>query len=469
MDSSQSDTSGGERRLSTAASVRSTNYTTPSTGATEESYPLEDLFVADGFRPSHNAPGSQSSTSRPGSSHAPPQPLLLSPLARLPLPTRPEPSSSSHTGNGETLLPTNAAAAPDVTNKGNPSPSIPRPSSTSKPHRPHESFTLRNDGSSTTVTNSLNTSQPALLPNETPLFSNDSPSHGSSSSSQQFGFLADNSRPGPSHSGNPMTEGEYNGPRGPTHPYALYPQNTAMNEELASQHIPIGFPGHAITYQRQVGPDGEEIGDLVGPLGHMEELPPYTRYPAGPYVSAGGQGVSVSSNAGTAGGDGSGSPSAPASVSAAPNTSADASSIDASMVVSTSASGSGSVAGSGSPRNSAPPPADWQADASLATRNPEYSPNDPRLAPVHGSNQSIQTGESITTTSLSINVAAKDFAEKIDVGGKWHRRARKKLWGVVPCWAICLMLVGLIIVGIVLGAVVGTMMSNGGGKGSSGP
>lgn len=465
MDSTQSDTSGGERRLSTAASVRSAaNHTTNVDNTDDRAYDLEDIYIADGFRPSNPVPETSTSTSRPGSSHEPPPPLLLPPLARLPPPSQPETSTAQPNINENTLP---SIATPDVTNKGNPGPSIPRPSSTSKPHRPHESFALRNDGSSTNITNSLNTSQPALASNESPLSHTDSPFHGSSSSSQQFGFLTDSSRTGPSHSGNPLSEGGYSGPRGPTHPYALYPQNTVTNEELSNQHIPIGFPGHGVTYHRQVGPDGEELGDLVGPLGHMEELPPYTRYPPGPFVRPDGMGASASSNPGTAGGERSATPESP-SVSAAATAPTEPS-VDPSMAVSSSISASASMAGSGSPRNSEPPSAPWQAEdgsIALATRNPDYSTTQGAVSAVgavQGSNQSIQTGESVATSN-SFNVSAKDFAEKIDTDGKWQRRARKKLWGVIPYWAICLMMTCLLIVGIVLGAVVGTMMSNGGGK-----
>lgn len=41
---------------------------------------------------------------------------------------------------------------------------------------------------------------------------------------------------------------------------------------------------------------------------------------------------------------------------------------------------------------------------------------------------------------------------------KWQRRARRKLWGVIPYWSICLVFVGLIL-GSVLGAVVGTVLT----------
>jgi hypothetical protein len=68
----------------------------------------------------------------------------------------------------------------------------------------------------------------------------------------------------------------------PTHPYASYAQNVPEDED--EEHIspapiiPVGFPGLNTGYHRQIGPDGEEQ-DIIGPDGHTEQLPPYTRYP----------------------------------------------------------------------------------------------------------------------------------------------------------------------------------------------
>ncbi|KAF1982233.1 hypothetical protein K402DRAFT_407744 [Aulographum hederae CBS 113979] len=71
----------------------------------------------------------------------------------------------------------------------------------------------------------------------------------------------------------------------PTHPYAMYQQNVVDDDEAeavrpTAQPIPVGFPGHTTDYHRQIGPDGEEQ-DIVGPDGHTEQLPPYSRYPEG--------------------------------------------------------------------------------------------------------------------------------------------------------------------------------------------
>ena len=76
-------------------------------------------------------------------------------------------------------------------------------------------------------------------------------------------------------------------PRRPAHPYGMYPQTTAdpdadRNPLAASADIAtVGFPGLRQTYARRLGPDGEDADDIIGPDGHTEQLPPYTRYPDG--------------------------------------------------------------------------------------------------------------------------------------------------------------------------------------------
>lgn len=71
----------------------------------------------------------------------------------------------------------------------------------------------------------------------------------------------------------------------PQHPYALYTQNAIVDDAddetpppSRQQAIPVGFPGLNAGYHRQIGPDGEEQ-DIIGPDGHTEQLPPYSRYP----------------------------------------------------------------------------------------------------------------------------------------------------------------------------------------------
>lgn len=73
-------------------------------------------------------------------------------------------------------------------------------------------------------------------------------------------------------------ERSYSGPSGPTQPYAMYPQNTVPEDE---QVAVAGFPGMDQNYQRRLGPDGEDVDDLIGPDGYAEQLPPYTRFASG--------------------------------------------------------------------------------------------------------------------------------------------------------------------------------------------
>lgn len=63
----------------------------------------------------------------------------------------------------------------------------------------------------------------------------------------------------------------------------MYPQNVIEDSEdspaaAAVPALPVGFPGHGQGYHRRLGPDGEEQ-DIIGPDGHVEQLPPYTRFP----------------------------------------------------------------------------------------------------------------------------------------------------------------------------------------------
>ena len=73
-------------------------------------------------------------------------------------------------------------------------------------------------------------------------------------------------------------ERSYSGPRGPTQPYGMYPQNTVPEGEQVSV---AAFPGMDQEYQRRLGPDGEDVDDLIGPDGYAEQLPPYTRFAHG--------------------------------------------------------------------------------------------------------------------------------------------------------------------------------------------
>ncbi|KAJ5561337.1 hypothetical protein N7535_004196 [Penicillium sp. DV-2018c] len=67
---------------------------------------------------------------------------------------------------------------------------------------------------------------------------------------------------------------------GPQHPYAMYSQNV-VEEGMDDDIIPVGFPGHNQPYQPPAGRPADDVGDIIGPDGHAEPLPPYSRYPTG--------------------------------------------------------------------------------------------------------------------------------------------------------------------------------------------
>ena len=69
----------------------------------------------------------------------------------------------------------------------------------------------------------------------------------------------------------------------PSHPYGLYQQNSlpVADDGASAEPLPaiqIGFLGSNAGFHRQLGPDGEEQ-DIIGPDGHTEQLPPYSKYP----------------------------------------------------------------------------------------------------------------------------------------------------------------------------------------------
>lgn len=61
----------------------------------------------------------------------------------------------------------------------------------------------------------------------------------------------------------------------------MYSQNTVPEEDdvaLAHANIPLGFPGMGQQYQMGAQTRRDDIADIVGSDGHIEELPPYSRY-----------------------------------------------------------------------------------------------------------------------------------------------------------------------------------------------
>src|SRR3569833_92978 len=313
-----------------------------------------------------------------------------------------------------------------------------RPSSIAKPPPSADTFALRHDGAMGPVVDSLATQQSsATASSEASASASESPYEGPSGPSFPYQMYPQNVRVArtmsvTTASTEPTQETPYAGPRGPAHPYGLYPQNPAAGPSTAPvAAIPVGFPGFpamADNYQRQLGPDGEEIGDMIGPLGHTEQLPPYSRYPDEAYTrKAAGDQHSAEAAAAAA---------AVATASTVPSASAPAA---GATVVPASAS---AAAG--------PTPIPGAGGIGLAPRNPEFDdPDSPR------SRHSSRSFTNSDTSQHEVNTAARAVSEKQKPLKGWQLFARRRVWGIVPYWAICLLIMALLLMGIVLGAVIG--------------
>ncbi|KAH7312223.1 hypothetical protein B0I35DRAFT_410982 [Stachybotrys elegans] len=377
------------------------------TQANDETYDLDAMDVADGFRPTEhsNPPAVQSDVASTSAT-------MQAIAAHSPSPP-PGDDSSKY--------------LPGMVN---------RPSSLTKAHRPHDSLTLHNDGRHPAGGGPLHGSRSANRASGPPILRIDSPYRGPSGPSHPYGMYlqrtastaTDATQTPISTVETPDSSQSYGPAAGPMHPYALYTQSTTPeDEEQAIQtHIPVGFNGVGSAYRRQIGPDGEESGGLVGPLGHTEELPPYSRYPTEGHSASRPVVATVPSA----------TPSEPLPTTVSPVTPAP---------VSTS--------------TPAPPAAIAGAGGiGMATRNPEFSSTDEDLSMPYNGPQLDSSSSNMS--HHDINMAAKGPDEKTSRRAKWQRRAKKRLFGVVPYWAICLCVCVVACIGIIAGAVMGALLDN---------
>ncbi|KAF2660484.1 hypothetical protein K491DRAFT_588934 [Lophiostoma macrostomum CBS 122681] len=207
----------------------------------------------------------------------------------------------------------------------------------------------------------------------------------------------------------------------PAHPYGMYPQNIVDDEPPIppiQSAIPVGFPGLSTGYRRQIGPDGEEQ-DIIGPDGHTEQLPPYTRYPDEVPTKAA---LAADSNATTTPVD------APAIVPFAPSASGDA-------LVS-------------SPVSPITPPQSSLSEQRESNSRGSVAMGVVPIAPA------LSITSSTSTTSTEHGGSEKPIAE--DKPKSWRS---KKLWGKVPMGLAVVLLILVLVFAIVLGAAIGTFVS----------
>ncbi|RWA04572.1 hypothetical protein EKO27_g10532 [Xylaria grammica] len=338
----------------------------------DDDYDFQAMAISDGFRPAHVAENHVSHVARPSLSSLEP------PVARA---------------------------------------MSPRPSSVSKPAIGHEPlFSVSYNGLERTParSSSVSTDSP-IITAETPYEGPRGPSHPYQMYPQDVRVARTASLATTSTA--PVSERSYNGPSRPTHPYGIYPQNVGTGDDGLSDRSPpreinVGFPGTADSYQRRIGPDGEEAADMIGPDGHTEQLPPYTRYPMEAYAQK-----------------------TPAEINAAQSVST--SSTAQQPVQNLEIPGAGGIG--------------------LATRNPEFSSTED-LNQLN-SPQSRRSVRSFVSEAShhSINTAALAVTNEKETSN-WRTTARRKVWGVVPCWALVLGAIVVLLLGVVVGTVLGTVI-----------
>lgn len=239
----------------------------------------------------------------------------------------------------------------------------------------------------------------------------------------------------------------------PAHPYAMYSQS-GLDDELPAQSMhsipptvppiqtamPVGFPGLNNGYHRVLGPDGEEQ-DIIGPDGHTEQLPPYSRYPD--------EGPTKASMAAEA----SASRVIPAPLNPAMDIE-DPFNAPASPVSPVSEA---SFSAHALPAAAAEPLLPTITPARLPPQRPETQTGN--IAPVSSVN-TVPAAPSDSSSASLLSAESGEFNEKYNEKGdsepskvSWRK---KKLFGKVPMGVVVVVLVLLLVFAVALGAAIGT-------------
>lgn len=130
--------------------------------------------------------------------------------------------------------------------------------------------------SSTGLGRTMSTSSRITIPRA------DSPYRGPTAPSHPYGMYTQMARSGSIASQSTFRAGSETPfvPRdGPSHPYQMYPQNTVPvgdGEDITTNGFPLGFP--RANFSSSNGASNSDVGDIIGADGHVETLPPYSRY-----------------------------------------------------------------------------------------------------------------------------------------------------------------------------------------------
>ena len=137
------------------------------------------------------------------------------------------------------------------------------------PHRPNQSLAL----SDASTTRSLSVSSRISMPRA------HSPYNGPTAPSHPYAMYPQVTRASSIASAStvrPM-ERPFVAQGGPEHPYAMYQNNVPEDDDEPSSSVPLTLPAMASSFQESRS-SGNDTGDIVGRDGHVETLPPYTRY-----------------------------------------------------------------------------------------------------------------------------------------------------------------------------------------------
>lgn len=239
----------------------------------------------------------------------------------------------------------------------------------------------------------------------------------------------------------------------PAHPYAMYSQS-GLDDETPIQTMqaipptlppiqtamPVGFPGLNNGYHRVLGPDGEEQ-DIIGPDGHTEQLPPYSRYPD--------EGPTKASMAAEA--------SASRIVPAPPNPTVDSEDPFNAPASPVSPISEASYSAHALPAAAAEPLLPPITPARLPPQRPETQTGN--LAPVSSVN-TVPAAPSDSSSASLLSAESGDFNEKYNEKSdpesaktSWRK---KRLFGKIPMGVAVVVLVLLLIFAVALGAAIGT-------------
>ncbi|SPO02661.1 uncharacterized protein DNG_05334 [Cephalotrichum gorgonifer] len=330
------------------------------------------------------------------------------PVIISPSPDSTGPTTDSTSQNGGLLAPSNLTS-PDDNTLQRPNSVHSRPSSIAKPHA---------QGVPPPRTDAISPELGLRGTSDNPVQA-EAPYEGPSNPSHPYQMYPQRAMSISTISTTPGPEASYSGSRGPTHPYGLYPQITPTIDSQPGS-VPVGFPGMTNAYPRRVAPGGDEITSFTGSLthSHLEELPPYTRYP---------------DNA-----------PAPKVEDSQPTTEAqptgEARPGPASQV--TPLAAIPAIPGAGG--------------IGLATRDPEFGSTSSDVGSPRLSTRSFTSDDD---SHHEINTAARTVVNEKPERKSWQQKATRKLWGIIPFWAVGLLGIALIVMGVILGAVIGTFLS----------